>query len=128
MPGAALCFEVTNSELAARASVVAEFARQARQRGCRVAISGSGRDKILFDPIRGFQVEYFKIDGGIVFDILRDPVALAKITAINQVRQQTLGTQKPPIPEGELALQKAGIVFLCYINWFLIVLACISCQ
>jgi PAS domain S-box-containing protein len=88
LPGDALCFEIPNSELASRASVVAEFARQVRQCGCRVAISGFGRDKILFDLIRGFQVEFFKIDGSIVFNILRDPVDLAKLTAINQVAKK----------------------------------------
>jgi EAL domain-containing protein (putative c-di-GMP-specific phosphodiesterase class I) len=30
-------------------------------------------------------VEYLKIDGSIIFNILRDPVALAKLTAINRV-------------------------------------------
>ncbi len=84
VPGAALCFEIPNSELALRTSVVAEFARQVSQCGCRVAIDGFGLDQILFDQIRGFQVEFLKIDGSIIFDILRDPVALDKVTTINQ--------------------------------------------
>jgi len=88
VPGAALCFEIPDSELALRASVVAEFARRVRQCGCRVAISGFGRERVLFDLIRGFQVEFLKIDGSIIFDILRDPVALAKITAINRVAKK----------------------------------------
>ncbi|MBI5625758.1 MAG: EAL domain-containing protein [Nitrosomonadales bacterium] len=88
LPGAVLCFEIPNSELALRAPVVAEFARQIEHHGCRLAISGFGRDKILFDLIRGFRVEFFKIDGSIIFDILRDPVALARITAINRVAKK----------------------------------------
>ena len=86
--GAALCFEIPSPELALRPSVVAEFARQIRQRGCLVAISGFGRDKILFDLIRGFRVDFFKIDGSIIYNILRDPVDLAKITAIDQVAKK----------------------------------------
>src|SRR3989338_8635021 len=85
VPGAALCFEIPNSELASRTSVVAEFARRVRQCGCRVAISGFGRDRILFDLIRGFQVEFLKIDGSLIFNMLRDPADLAKITTINRV-------------------------------------------
>lgn len=88
VPGSALCFEVPNSELASRASAVAEFSRQIGQRGCRVAISGFGRDRTLFDLIRGFRVEFFKIDGSIIFNILRDPVEMAKIIAINQVAKK----------------------------------------
>ena len=88
VPGAALCFEIPDIELALRASVVAEFARQIRQCGCRVAISGFGRGQVLFNLIRGFQVEFLKIDGSVIFDILRDPVDLAKVTAINRVAKK----------------------------------------
>ncbi|HEU0233544.1 MAG TPA: EAL domain-containing protein [Gallionella sp.] len=86
--GAALCFEIPDSELALRAPVVAEFARRVRQCGCRVAISGFGRERVLFDLIRGFQVEFLKIDGSVIFDVLRDPVDLAKVTAINRVAKK----------------------------------------
>lgn len=85
IPGTALCFEIPDTELALKASVVAEFARQVKRCGCLVAISGFGRDGILFDRIRGFRVDFLKIDGNIVFNILRNPVDLAKITAINKV-------------------------------------------
>jgi PAS domain S-box-containing protein len=85
VPGSVLCFEIPGSELASKTPLVAEFARRIRQCGCRVAISGFGKDRISFDLIRGFQVEFLKIDGSIIFDILRDPVAVAKITAINRV-------------------------------------------
>ena len=86
--GASLCFEIPNSELALRPPVVAEFARQIRDCGCLVAISGFGHDRISFDLIRGFRVEFLKVDGGIIFNILRDPVELAKITAINSVAKK----------------------------------------
>jgi EAL domain-containing protein (putative c-di-GMP-specific phosphodiesterase class I) len=85
VPGALLCFEIPNSELTARPTVVAEFAQRIRQCGCLVAISGFGHDRISFDLMRGFRVEFLKIDGNIIFNILRDPVELAKIVAINRV-------------------------------------------
>lgn len=85
VPGATLCFEIHNSELTQRPAVVAEFAQQIKQCGCQVAISGFGHDRISFDLIRGFRVEFLKIDGNIIFNILRDPIELAKITAVNRV-------------------------------------------
>jgi PAS domain S-box-containing protein len=86
--GAALCFEIPDAELALRTADVAEFARRVRQCGCRVAIGGFGRDRISFDLIRSFQVEFLKIDGSIILDILRDPVELAKATAIKSVAKK----------------------------------------
>ena len=85
VPGKALCFEISDSDLASRTGDVAEFARQVRQCGCRVALSGFGRDRVLFDLIRGFQVEFLKIDGSVILGILHDPLKLAKVIAINRV-------------------------------------------
>jgi PAS domain S-box-containing protein len=83
--GTALCFEISDSDLASRTGDVAEFARQVRQYGCRIALSGFGRDRVLFDLIRGFQVEFLKIDGSVILGMLNDPSKLAKVTAINRV-------------------------------------------
>ncbi len=85
VPGAVLCFEIPDAELTARPAAVTEFIQRVKQCGCLVAISGFGHDRISFDLIRGFRVEFLKIDGNIIFNILRDPVELAKIVAINRV-------------------------------------------
>ncbi|MBU0621958.1 MAG: EAL domain-containing protein [Gammaproteobacteria bacterium] len=83
VPGSRFCFEITDAELAAKSAFVAEFARKVRGQGCRIAISCFGRDRISFDLIRGFRVDFLKIDGNIIFNILRDPVSLAKLAAIS---------------------------------------------
>lgn len=88
VPGTALCFEIPDSELALRTADVAEFAQRVRQCGCRIALSGFGRDRISFDLIRGFRVEFLKIDGSVILDILRDPVDFAKVKTINQVAKK----------------------------------------
>ncbi len=90
VPGALLCFEVSSTELAINPAAVAEFAQRVRLCGCRIALSGFGKERIAFDHIRGFQVDFLKVDGSIVFDVLRSPVALAKVTAINRVAK-TIG-------------------------------------
>jgi PAS domain S-box-containing protein len=114
VPGSALCFEIPDSELASRSTDVAEFARQVRQCGCRVALSGFGRDRVLFDLIRGFQVEFLKIDGSIILDILHDPVKLAKVTAINRVAKKIGVKTIAEMVESEdtiASLKKIGIDF-----------------
>lgn len=106
IPGAALCFEITGSELAARSVDVAEFARRIRQCGCRIALSGFGREQVLFDLIRGFEVDYLKIDGSIILNILRDPLYLARVTAIDRVAKK-IGVQTiAELVESEETIQK----------------------
>lgn len=112
--GNVLCFEVTSAELALASEAVAEFVRQVRMCGCHVALSGFGRNGVSFDLIRGFQVDFFKIDGSIIFELLRDPSALAKVVAIDRVAKK-IGVktiaEMVEIEEASTILRKHGIDF-----------------
>lgn len=88
LPGKTLCFEIPATELAINTSAVAEFARKVSACGCKIALGSFGRDRILFDRIRGFRVDYLKIDGSIIFDMLNKPADLAKIIAIHNVAKK----------------------------------------
>ncbi len=88
VPGSVLCFEIPSTDLTAKTAEVVEFAKRASQHGCQLALSGFGRDKVSFDAIRGFQIQYLKIDGSVVLNMLRDPVQFAKVVAINQVARK----------------------------------------
>lgn len=88
VPGSTLCFEIPNSELASRSEEMSVFARRVRQCGCSVALCGFGRDRVTFDQIQGIHVDFLKIDGSVILDILHDPVKLAKIIAINRVAKK----------------------------------------
>lgn len=88
IPATALCFEIPNAELVANNAEVAAFATSVRQCGCMVALGGFGRDRVLFDLIRGFQIEFLKIDGSVILSILQDPVTLAKVKAVSGVAKK----------------------------------------
>ena len=88
VPGSVLCFEVPNAELARSGESAARFIQSIRSHGCRAALSGFGRDMVAFNLIRGFQVEFLKIDGSVILNVHRDPVDLAKVAAISQVAKK----------------------------------------
>lgn len=88
MPGSVLCFEVSELDLIARSSSVVDFICKVRQCGCQVALSGFGRDKVSFDQIRGFQVEFLKIDGVTICNMLNSKVDLAKVISIDHVAKK----------------------------------------
>lgn len=90
--GSRLCFEIPDAELSVHATQVADFVHRIRQSDCQIALSGFGRVRVLFDQINGFHIEFLKIDGSIVLEILRDPVALAKASAIHRVAKE-IGVQ-----------------------------------
>ncbi len=118
IPGTSLCFEIPNSELNSRPSVVAEFAQHVRQCGALLAISAFGHDRISFDHIRGFRVEFLKIDGNIIFNILRDPVELAKIEAINRVAKSIGVKTIAELVENEETITKLREVGIDYAQGF----------
>lgn len=114
VPPSTLCFEVPDTELAVRGATAAEFIRQMQHFGCQAALSGFGRDAVSFDLIRGFQVDFLKIDGSIILDMLRDPVAYAKVASIDRVAKKIGIRTVAELVESEEAiikLRETGIDF-----------------
>ena len=88
IPSTALCFEIPAVGLILRNQDIAKFVQQIKKCGCRVAISGFGQDPILFDLIQGFEIDFLKIDGGIIRNILHDPVDLTAVRIINRTAKE----------------------------------------
>ncbi|HEY5291248.1 MAG TPA: EAL domain-containing protein [Burkholderiales bacterium] len=83
--GQALCFEIADSDAIACAPEAARFANELKPLGCRFTLDGFGRMGIGFDHVKTLPLDFLKIDGSIVLQILRVPEALAKVRAIQRV-------------------------------------------
>lgn len=88
VPGTVLCFEIPAVGLILRSQDIAEFAKQVKKCGCQVAISGFGQDPVLFDLIQGIEINFLKIDGGIIQNIAHDPVDLTAVRIINRTAKE----------------------------------------
>ncbi len=80
-----LCFEITDAGLMQRHDDAVVFVEKIRQHGCGVAISSFGRERLSFVSLRGIKVDYLKIDGNIIFNVLRGATDLAKVVSIARV-------------------------------------------
>jgi len=58
-----------------------------RQLGCSIAVGAVGRQTISFKAIQTVSANFVKLDGALVRELHRDPVALAKAQAISRVCQ-----------------------------------------
>lgn len=85
MPGEVLCFEIADADAIACLADAERFARALKPRGCRFTLDGFGRARIGFDHVRALPLDFLKIDGSIILQILRVPEALAKVRAIQRV-------------------------------------------
>lgn len=86
----ALCFEVLASDASYRHDQTGFLADRLRMHGCRIALSGFGRDQVSFELLKDIKVDFLKIDGSIVLRINRDPLQLAKLTSVSRVAK-TIG-------------------------------------
>lgn len=118
LPAALLCFEISDQDLSARNGSVAEFIRRVRQCGCRVALSGFGRDMVLFDLIRGFQVEFLKIDGATVLNMLANPVDMAKVVSIDRVAKKIGVKTVAELVESDEIAARLGEIGIDYAQGF----------
>ncbi|MCX7192230.1 MAG: EAL domain-containing protein [Proteobacteria bacterium] len=118
VPGSSLCFEVSEADLLIRNSSVAEFIRRVRQCGCRVALSGFGRNTVSFDQIRGFQVEFLKIDGSAILNMLSNPVDLAKVVSIDRVAKKIGVKTVAELVESDEIVAKLGEIGIDYAQGF----------
>lgn len=85
VPPAALTFEVEESSVLARTESAAQFAAAVKREGCKVAIDGFGQRSVSFAPLKTLRVDFVKVDGSIVRNLLRSSVAEQKLKAVVRV-------------------------------------------
>jgi EAL domain-containing protein (putative c-di-GMP-specific phosphodiesterase class I) len=82
---ASLIFEVEESSALARSGSASQFAAAMKRVGCRMAIDGFGQRSVSFAPLKTLLVDFVKVDGSIVRNLLRSAVAEQKLRAVVRV-------------------------------------------
>jgi EAL domain-containing protein (putative c-di-GMP-specific phosphodiesterase class I) len=85
VPPAAVILEIEEAAVLARTGSAAEFAAAVKSEGCKVAIDGFGQCSVSFAPLKTLRVDYVKVDGSIVRNLLRSAVAEQKLKAVVRV-------------------------------------------
>lgn len=83
--GRVLCFELAEADVVSLPAQVQRFVAMLKPFGCRFTIDAFGSMKGSFAPLRDLAVDFIKIDGVVIQNILRDPEQLARTRAIATV-------------------------------------------
>ncbi len=105
IPPQHICFEITETAVIANLGIAIDFINKLKKIGCQFALDDFGSGLSSFTYLKKLPVDYLKIDGEFVRDIVNDPMDRAIVSAINDIGHEMKLKTVAEYVENEAILQ-----------------------
>ena len=85
IPPHVICFEITETAAITNLGKAVEFIKKIKDHGCQFALDDFGSGLSSFSYLKTIPVDFLKIEGGFIRNMLDDPMNSAIVEAINQI-------------------------------------------
>jgi diguanylate cyclase (GGDEF)-like protein len=114
LPTEKIIFEVTESAAIERLDAAQDFIEKIKAYGCRFSLDDFGSGYSSFAYLKNLKVNYLKIDGAFVRDMLKDPADLAMVKSMHEVGHSLGLLTIAEYVENDAILAKLGEIGIDY--------------
>lgn len=109
-----ICFEITETAAISNLSTAAKFIQELKELGCSIALDDFGSGMSSLNYLKNLSVDYLKIDGSFVKNIVRERIDHATVEYFNQIAQIMKIKTVAEFVEDEDILQKIQQIGINY--------------